>query len=120
MNKVEGRFTRRGFLRFLAAVPVLNRIPLPAKLYGDGFDGNATISPLYWKKYEDLNLNGYKLGDGGGAAGGAGTIARIIMGEELKVTANSGQIHATESQGAEVPHVEGPGTSSQRTEGRGG
>ncbi len=51
---------RRSFLRVLAAIPIIRHIPLPKKIYGDELTltANATLSPLAYKKYTDLNLGG--------------------------------------------------------------
>lgn len=78
---------RRGFLKFLASIPVIRDVKLPAKLYGDGFTGNTTLTPASWKKYSELNLGG------GGGGGGAGGHVVFIVGklEDLKVTANGGK-----------------------------
>jgi len=88
---------RRGFLRILAALPVIRHIPLPKKLFGDGDSTlhleSGSCSAAHWKQYQELNLNGWKLGDGGGGAGGWGQRMFIIFpeGGEIKVTANGGR-----------------------------
>lgn len=88
---------RRGFLKMLAAIPGIRHIPLPAKLYGSGSDGdltlsdNKTLSPYQAMEY--IGGAGGVGGDGVGGGGGGGVGGIIIMVgkiEDLKVTANGG------------------------------
>lgn len=78
---------RRGFLKFLASVPLIRHIPLAKRIYGDGTDGDLTLTENQilphdkWASY---------TGGGGGAGGGGGIVIIITGSTALTVTANGG------------------------------
>ena len=78
---------RRGFLRLLAAIPVIRHVPLPRRIYGDGdlaLTNNQTLSPHQAKQYWD------SLGGGGGGGGSGGLCMIIKSVGDLKVEARGG------------------------------
>jgi hypothetical protein len=82
---------RRGFLKFLAAIPVIRHVPLPKGIFGSGNDGDITltgravISPYEWKNY------------GGGGGGGGSVFVYCKTAKNITITArggNGGDDHA--------------------------
>ena len=53
---------RRGFMKILSAIPFIGNIFAPKPIFGNGHDGdltltpNQTLPPERWKSYEDLDL----------------------------------------------------------------
>lgn len=82
---------RRGFLRLLAAIPVIRHIPLPKSIYGSGLDGdliltkNQTLSPYQWRNY-----GGGGAGGGGGGGGGFIVIFKNVTTAQITATGRDG------------------------------
>jgi hypothetical protein len=79
---------RRGFLRFLAAVPLLKHIPLPARMvYGSGNDGDIVLGGAKWvSPYKAISYGG---GGGGGGGGGCLIIIKNVS-TKIELTAKGG------------------------------
>lgn len=75
---------RRGFLRLLAAIPIIRDIPFVTPLDGPKFSSNQRISPAEWTR---RTRHG-----GGGGGGGSGGIVIVIMepATTLTITAEGG------------------------------
>ncbi|MGH8897931.1 MAG: hypothetical protein ACRDZ4_13145 [Egibacteraceae bacterium] len=67
---------RRGFLKFLASIPLVRHVPLPARwAYGSGNDGDVVLTDRWISPFRATRA----LGGGGGA--GAGGLIIVVTGK---------------------------------------